>query len=86
MSQFLYITEIFKTIATEMFKVQNNLCQEITSNIFIEGANCLQNLRSTKDSKTPVVKSVDHGTESIGYFKPKIWDIAPDKIKEKSHL
>ena len=86
MSQFLYITEIFKTIATEMFKVQNNLCQEITSNIFIEGANCLQNLRSTKDSKTPVVKSVDHGTESIGYFKPKIWDIAPDKIKKKSHL
>ena len=67
-----------------MFKVQNNLCQEITSNIFIEGANCLYNLRCMKDFKTPVVKSVDHGTESIGYFKPKIWDIALDKIKKKT--
>ena len=33
-----------------------------------------------------MVKSVYHGTESISYLGPKIWDILPEKLKNIDNL
>ena len=77
--------ENIQTLATEMFHLKYNLSPEITSNIFIEERKCHYNLQYRKDFRTPPVKSVYHGAESIAYHAPKIWDIVPDKIKE-NHL
>ena len=33
-----------------------------------------------------MVKSVYHGTESILYVGPKIWDILPEKLKNIENL
>ena len=33
-----------------------------------------------------MVKSVCHGTESISYLGPKIWDILPEKLKDIENL
>ena len=33
-----------------------------------------------------MVKSAYHGTESISYLGPKIWDILPEKLKNIENL
>ena len=34
----------------------------------------------------PNVKSVFHGTESVSYIGPKIWDMVPSNIKDLNNL
>ena len=75
-----------QALAIEMFKVKHKLCPEITSDIFMERTNYHYNLRNRSDFITPQVNSVYHGTESITYLGPKIWDMVPDSIKEKISL
>ena len=75
-----------QALAIEMFKVKHKLCPEITSDIFMERTNYHYNLRNRSDFITPQVNSVYHGTESITYLGPKIWDMVPDSIKEKKSL
>ena len=72
-----------QALAIEMFKVKHKLYPEITSDIFMERTNYHYNLRNRSDFITPQVNSVYHGTETITYLGPKIWDMVPDSIKEK---
>ena len=66
-------------LATEMYKVSNGLSPPIVSNIFTQ-KNCHPyNLRRL--FSRPLVRSVFHGTESISYLGPVIWDILPDSYK-----
>ena len=44
------------------------------------------NLRSNSNFAVPNVKSVFHGSESISYLGPKIWDIAPLELKDLTSL
>ena len=44
------------------------------------------NLRQVSEFSRSVVKSVYHGTESISYLRPKIWDILPEKQKNIENL
>ena len=44
------------------------------------------NLRSNSNFVVPNVKSVFHGSESISYLGPKIWDIVPLEVKELTSL
>ena len=68
-------------LATEMYKVSNELSPPIVSNIFTQ-KNCHPyNLRLNSQFSRPLVKSVFHGTESISYLGPVIWDILPDSYK-----
>ena len=75
-----------QALAIEMFKVKHKLCSELTCDIFIERTNNRYNLRNRPDFKTPHVHSVFHGTESISYLGPKIWDIIPEEFKHKKSL
>ena len=43
-------------------------------------------MRNRPDFITPQVHSVFHGTESISYLVPKIWDIVPEEFKHKKSL
>ena len=38
------------------------------------------------DFVTPQVHSVFHGTESMSYLEPKIWDIVQEEFKHKKSL
>ena len=69
-----------------MFKVKHKLCPEITGDIFTERTNTLYNFRNRPDFITHEVHSVFHGTETISYLGPKIWDIVPEKFKNKKLL
>ena len=44
------------------------------------------NLSNCSDFITPQVKNVFHGTESISYLGPKIWDIVPEEFKHMKSL
>ena len=75
-----------QALAIEMFKVKHKLCPEITGDIFMERSNNQYNLRNRPDFITPQVHSVFHGTESISYLGPRIWDIVPEEFKHKKSL
>ena len=75
-----------QALAIEMFKVKHKQCPEITDDIFVERTNNQYNLRNHPDFITPQVHSVFHGTESISYLGPKIWDIVPEEFKNKKSL
>ena len=40
------------------------------------------NFRQNQDFRTRSVKSVYHGSKSISYLGPKMWEIVPAMIKE----
>ena len=75
-----------QALAIEMFKVKQKLCPEITSYIFMERRNNQYNMCNRPDYKTPQVHSIFHGTESVSYLGPKIWDIVPEEFKYKKSL
>ena len=43
-------------------------------------------LRNNNSFKRRRVKSVWHGTESVSYLGPKIWDLVPNEIKKSQSL
>ena len=52
----------------------------------MERTNNQHNLLNRPGFITPQVNSVIHGTESISCRGPKIWDIVPEKFKNKESL
>ena len=52
----------------------------------MEKTNNQDNLRNRPDFIIPQVHSFFHGAESISYFGPEIWDIAPEEFKHKKSV
>ena len=75
-----------QALAIEMFKVKYKLCPEIAGDTFMERTSSQHNLRNRPDFITAQVHSVFHGTVSISYLGPKIWDIVPEGFKHKKSL
>ena len=70
-----------QALATEMFKVKNNIAPEIMKELFAPKM-ISYDLRNNDSFKRRRVKFVWHGTESVSYLGPKIWDLVPNEIKE----
>ena len=73
-------------LAIEMFRFYNGLSPPLMSNMFKLKAENSYNLGQVSEFSRPMVKSVYHGTESISYLGPKIWDILPEKLKNIDNL
>ena len=74
-----------QTLATEMFKISNNLSPEIVKEIFQEGI-VPHNLRSENSFASRQVNSVYHDTESISFLGPEILELVPLQIKESENI
>ena len=72
-------------LATEMFKVYNNIAPPIFTEIFNK-RNPNYQLRHTSHFSIPPVRSVYNGTESLSFLGPKIWDIVLTELKEVKTL
>ena len=72
-------------LATEMFKVYQSMSPLIFSELFRRRDVCYD-LGSNSNFAVPNVKSVFHGSESISFLGPKIWDIVPLELKELTSL
>ena len=68
-----------------MFQIKHGQSPEIVSDIFTQTTQHY-NFRQNRDFRIRSVKSVYHGSESISYLGPKIWQIVPAKIKETNSL
>ena len=68
-------------LATEFFKEIKDLAPTIFSEIFPKRS-VQYNLRHASEFSVPNVKSIFHGTESLSYLGPKIWDLVPEELKE----
>ena len=73
-------------LAIERFRFYNGLSPPLMNNIFKLKTENSYNLRQVSEFSRPMVKSVYHGTESISYLGPKIWDILLEKLKNIDNL
>ena len=73
-------------LATEMYKLINNLSSPTMNRVFKLNSDSRYNLRQILQFSRSLVKSVYHGTETVSYLGPKIWDILPDDYKTRQNL
>ena len=78
-------TRNLQMLAIEMFKVYRSMSSPIFSELLRQRDICYD-LRSKSNFAVPNIKSVFHGSESISYLGPKIWDIVPLELKELTNL
>ena len=81
----LIYTRNLQVLVKEMFKVYRSMSPPIFSELF-RRRDISYNLRSNSNFAVPNVKSVFHGSESISYLGPKIWDIVLLEPKELPSL
>ena len=75
-----------KRFTTEMFKFYKGLSPHIVDNVFKLKTENMHNLRQVSKFSRPTVKTIYHGTESILYLGPKIWDILPEELRNMENL
>ena len=74
-----------QVLATEMFKITNNLSPDTVKEMFQKRiVPC--NLRSENTFMSRQVNSVYHGTDSLSFLGPKIWEQVPQEIKESENI
>ena len=72
-------------LATEMYKIQNNLSPKFMKGIFHEQIPSYS-LRTGKIWESRNYRTVYWGTESLNYRGPKTWQLVPPPIKNSSNL
>ena len=76
-SLFIHMRNI-QCLAIEMFRDSRNLSQTILNDTFAQKGNSWYNLREISKFSRPLAKSVYHGSESVSFLMPKIWNMLPD--------
>ena len=69
-----------------MYEVKNKIVPMITANVFTRMPENHYNFRHRIDFIAPFSRTIYHGTESISYLGPKIWDIVPSELKKAQSL
>ena len=69
-----------------MFKIKNDLSPEIMTELFEQRNEHHYNLRNNVHFITPQIRAVYHGSESISFLGPKIWNILPDRLENVTSL
>ena len=72
-------------LATEMYKVHNNLSPNLVKSIF-PIRTIPYDLRNMNSFEPTNRRTVFHGTETISYRGPKTWALVPDEIKHSKSL
>ena len=74
-----------QSLAIELFKVKNNLCNRIMRDIF-DTRNLDYNLRSQIDFTRTCANTSSFRLSSLKYLATKIWNIVPYDIKSVGNL
>jgi len=73
-------------LATEMYKIRHNLSSSLISDLFEQRPEQHYNLRNNTQFTLPAIRTVYHGSESISFLGPKIWNMLPDNLQNASSL
>ena len=68
-------------IAIEMYKVANDMSLDIMNGVFKLRNTPHYNLQNTSHLSTDPIHSIQNGTKSASYLRPKIWEQIPAEIK-----
>ena len=74
-----------QNLATEMYKIKNNLSPSFLSDIFPQSQNPYE-LRNKNICKTENIHTVFYGSETVSFRGPKTWALIPDNIKNSNNL
>ena len=74
-----------QVLATEMFKIHRGMSPDILREIFVPKISSY-NLHKNNTFERCQVHSVYHGTESLSFLGPKIWDLVPLDFKQLESL
>ena len=74
-----------QTLATELYKVYNNISQTTFGELFTRNNNGYY-LRSKSDFVFPQIRTVLKGSNSIRCFGPIIWNLIPEELKNITSL
>ena len=74
-----------QVLAIMMYKIVNNIAPTIVSELF-SFSNVSYSLRSGSQFHQPSANTVWNGQEAISYLGPKIWNMVPEEMKQKSSL
>ena len=66
----------------QLYKVANGMPSEIMNEIFQLREKSHYNLLYTSEFLIPPIHSVHHGSESVSYLEPKIWELIPPIIRQ----
>ena len=72
--------------ATEMYKMNNDLSPLIVKGLSEQRNEQHCDLRNNSQFTIPPINTVYHGSESISFLGPKIWNILPDKLKDTNSI
>ena len=72
-------------LATEMFKIKNNLSPTFMKELLPESTNPY-NLRNAPEFDTSNIHTVHNGTETILFRGPKTWSLVPEEIKNSKSI
>ena len=75
-----------QNLTREMYMVKNELVPMITANVFTTIPENHYNLGNYNVFRLPFARTVYHGTESISYLGPKIWNVVPTELKMTNPL
>ena len=75
-----------QALVTEFYKFKNGLSPGRFTEVFAREIESHYNLRRCNDFRIPSIRTVYHGSESISFLGPKIWNILPAKIKQPTSL
>ena len=75
-----------QVLAIEMYRVRKGLSPPIITELFEHKEEHYYNLRINAEFAMPAIRTVYHGSESISYLGPKIWNILPDRLKNANSL
>ena len=74
-----------QVLVTKLYKVKSNMAPEILNEIF-QNRTSSYNLRTNSSFADRPVHSVYHGTESLSFLGPKIWELFPKDAKQSDSL
>ena len=69
-----------------MFKVKIDLLPNIVNDTFLEQSQTQYNLQYHSDFETLLIRSVYHGSESMSFLGPNIWNSLHSALKELEYL
>ena len=73
-------------LATEMYKIKNNLPPLIVTELFKQRNEQHYDLRKNSQFTLHPIRTVYHGSESISFLGPKIWNVLPDRLKNANSI
>ena len=73
-------------LATELYKVLNGLSPDLMKDVFPLNDDSGYSTRNKRTFKSRNVKTVRHGTDSLAYLAPKIWELVPNEMKNLDSL